>query len=201
MLPVSTVKTPDSDHDTHLPFLIHALIGAHRVHRSLASLQVGWVERLLAAWEEDLNRHWNTVCQDAELPLAYSPRQPWNIQTESESPNPFQGLHLPLPFPATSTVIEFGENSLSVHFRSDIACLLLFANYLYPGRGLSGVYSGSKLGGSGRGSRSRAGVGGSLGLCGGGGSLSGGPPDKQELSPSQRASIARVNHFLSSRSA
>ena len=177
MLPCSvTIQTaPASEMDDNVPFLIHALVGAHRSHRSLMGTHVRWLERFLAAWEIQV-MHINYKChRDSPSPCsAYYHRPLWTTKnvTVVDVPDSYEGLHLPLPFPPTTNIylpgfLHWEEVINMKSFMKRISSLLHFANYLYPLFTARG---------------SAAGVG-----------------DSDGLSSSQISAIAYVNHLLTSR--
>ena len=180
---ISTVQTAPGSED-NLPFLIHALLGAHRSHRSLAGTHIRWLERFLAAWEAEFSSNkelshlptYPPPPPPAPPPTAYCPRSLWQTTVNStDIPGSLEGMHVPIPFPHT-TCFSLGAmddrqtiaNKLTKHFAS----ILHFANYLYP----LFTARGSKAGG-GEGREEQA----------------------SRLSPSQIAAVAHVNHFLTSR--
>ena len=165
----------DSEDEPRLPYLIQALLGAHRVHRSLVGTQVRWLERMLAAWEIESAGY---VCQSLSPPLAYCLRPTWTTENITEPPSPVRGLHLPLPFVSTTTInIDpsvlglWGEmEQLScLRFTRHVASLVHFADFLYPLFTLRGARSDTA-------------------------------DSANSLSPSQTEAVAYVNRFLSSRS-
>ena len=163
----------------HLPYLIHALVGAHRAQRSLVGLQVRWLERFLAAWETESGNPNRVPCSeifcDLSPPLAFCPRLLWDTSNVGIVPDPFRGPHLPLPHvsPTNMDVAmpQDGWNDMTtstcLEFSRHVSSLVHFANFLYPLFTLRGP----------------------------------GHPgnEDQSLSPSQTSAIARVNSFLSSR--
>ena len=184
---VRSSSGPESEEEQlHLPYLIHALVGAHRAQRSLVGLQVRWLERFLAAWETELADPRRTsssaISNNLSPPLAFCSRCLWDSQSVTETPDPLMGLHLPLPFVSpTSTFLSGSLGGRYVRDRNMLDCLefgrhvsflLHFANFLYP------LFT-----------------------------LRGGAPGHYQsetditLSPSQTAAIRHVSNFLSSRSA
>jgi len=164
--------------EDNLPFLIHALLGAHRDHRSLASTHIRWLERLLAALELPLVTNpriydsSSSFSSSSSAPFAYCNHWLWDTDISlADYPDPWTGLHLPLPFPLTTSVFQelasldcpYKYIYLPRHF----AALLHFTNYLFP------LFT----------ARGRASVEGWSGL-----------------SPSQLAAVAHVNSFITSRS-
>lgn len=111
------------------------------------------------------------------------------------TPDPFEGMHLPLPFHPVTNLNNDNVKSSCLDFRRHISSLVHFANYLYPVRELSGSDSGGGVSGG----DSSGGAGGRVGKGGGSGDSSG-SDNEEVLSSSHRAAIAHVNHFLSSRS-
>ena len=89
--------------EDNLPFLIHALLGAHRDHRSLASTHIRWLERLLAALELPLvtnPRMYDSSSSSSSAPFAYCNRWLWDTEISlADYPDPRMGLHLPRPVP------------------------------------------------------------------------------------------------------
>ena len=180
---ISTVQTAPGSED-NLPFLIHALLGAHRSHRSLAGTHVRWLERFLAAWEAEFSSNkalsrlptYPLHPSPAPPPTAYCHRSLWQTTINStDIPYPLEGMHVPIPFPHTTcfSLATLDDrhrkaNKLTKHFAS----ILHFANYLYP----LFTARGSKAGG-GEGREEQA----------------------SRLSPSQIAAVAHVNQFLTSR--
>ena len=179
--PVKSSPDPQSEDEPplHLPYLITALVGAHRAQRSLVGLQVRWLERFLAAWETESGNPDRVSCSetfdDLSPPLAFCPRLLWDTSNVGIAPDPFRGPHLPLP-PVSPTNMGVamprdGRNEMTtitcLEFSRHVSSLVHFANFLYP------LFT---LRGPGRQGN-----------------------EDQSLSPSQTSAIARVNSFLSSR--
>ena len=141
-LPPSLIYTPSvslppvlstSDSEKNLPFLIHALVGAHKDRRSLASMHIHWLERFMAVWEHQASQQKQKQDSPSSPSCAYLHRLLWDTEMGIQSmADDFTGLHIPLPFPATTTVSMQWHDIPSSHQPKLLASLLHFTNYLFP---------------------------------------------------------------------